>query len=400
MSSYSDLAQAIIQKNGQGGKFSGLNTALDLRQAFKDASTQYAYQSQLAKEQGYNTGVAGIINSANLYGSDPSLAIQQYREAVNSGVNGPLPTTNPNNTGASALATGTTPDTTDFNKSVSGDPNNPNKIVLTASPKTEESNRDEAYLASIAKYNPGRAATIKRYADYNADPTKLGGRFGQALQDQVSRYDSTFNSATYKERQQFITGVWDKGELSKDRKAIENLTQHSAKLSDAFALLDNGNLLIANAGTNELKRQTGNAQVVKAAQLERVAGVEMAKTLSTAGVLTDDATKQYTRDLQNAASPDQMNTLIHGMMVIAQPRINTTLERYKERMGKYPKNGFTPEAINAIKKIAPDVYNELAPKLGLQAVADTSNQETPQNNQVSGVTPQDAIAELKRRGKL
>ncbi len=384
MGAKADYAQKIA---GQPGTFSGLNNFLDVQAAFKLAQQEHQYKMQQEQQSGKNAGYASIINSSNINGVDPTQPLQQFNSAVNN--NGVLPP-NPQQ-GASSLANGATPpDVSNPSVSVTNTPGNPNGITVTGSlAKSTGTGRNEDYLAK-GNFTPERKALIQRIADYKENPATLSrGNAGRALSGQVSAYDPNFDASQYATRQQFINNSWNKGEISKQRFAIENLTQHSAKLSDAFDELNNGQLLIANAGTNEAKRQTGNAQVVKAAQLERVAGVEMAKTLNTSGVLTNEQFDEAMKGLNNAASPDQMHTAIHTMMVAMQPRMNSILERYKEVMGKYPKFGFTPESLGAIQKIAPDVYNDLAPKLGVQGFVDAGNQVS--GNQSSGQTGQNKV---------
>ena len=375
MSSYSDLASQIIAKNGQGGKFSGLNTALDLRQAFKDAGTQFAMQQQLAQQQGYNTGVAGIISSANMFGNDPGQAIEQYRQAVKGGINGPLPTANPN--GAGSLATGTPTPTTE-----------PTQPTATPSGQpaagTDTSGRNEAYLAQVSQFNPGRAATIKAMADYKGDASKLGGRYGMALQDQVNRYDPNFDAANYNERKTFINGNWNKGDLFKNRQAIENTVQHLDLLQQNFDKMNNGQVIIANAAGNAAKVQLGNSQITNAMTDAKAVGTEMAKVLRGGGMLNEKEQLDTQKQLEVASSPEQMHGVIQQMMNLMAPRMNSALENYKGVMGRYPNNAFSPEAINAIKNISPDVYNQLAPKLGQQAVqggqGNAQGQQTPDNH--------------------
>lgn len=88
MSSYSELANTIIQQKGAGSRFSGLNTALDIMDAYKQARLKYQMDSQLKQQEGMNTGAAHIIASAPVYGATPeetSGQLQQLRQFYQGG---------------------------------------------------------------------------------------------------------------------------------------------------------------------------------------------------------------------------------------------------------------------------------------------------------------------------
>lgn len=381
MSSYSDLATAIINKNGQGGKFSGLNTALDLRQAFKDAATQYAYQQQLTKEQGRNAGYASIINSSNINGVDPATGLTQFNQAMNN--NGVL--TPPQD--ASSLAGGgssATPTTASFNKTVVNDPNDPNKIIATASPSTSNvSDKNEAYLNN-SNLTPDRKNLIRNIANYQGDPSVLyKGNAGRVLASQVASYDPNFDASQYATRKAFIQGQWNKGDLFKSRQATENVVQHAQTFNQYQQALNNGDVTTANKILNSFKNETGNSSVNNAATFARVLAVESAKLLSPSGVLSDQQEKEAAASVPINASPQILNDAVQNVYTTAFPRINSALEKYKEVMGKYPTNAYSPEAINAIKNTSPIVYNQLAPKLGVQGFIDAGNKVNSQNNNSS-----------------
>lgn len=367
MSSYSELANTIIQQKGAGGRFSGLNTFLDAKQAFADAQRKFQMDQQLAREQGRNAGYASIINSSNLNGTDPSTALSQFNQAVdNRGV------LQPQNGAGNIASGGVTPDTSKPNISMT---NTDNGFIVNASAK--DPNRDEAFLSTLT---PARQALIKQYADYRGNPARLRSSAGVILQSQVAKYDPSFDAGTYGQRQSFINGNWNKGDLFKSRQAIENLTQHVDLLQNNFDKINNGNLLIANAAGNTAKIQTGKAKVTNAILDSKAVGTEMAKTLRGGGVLNEQEQSDIQKQLNAAASPDQMHGAIQQMMHLAAPRINSSLEMYKSVMGKYPKGAYSPEAISAIQRVSPDVYNELAPKLGVQKQAQAIGDVLTGNN--------------------
>lgn len=362
MSSYSDLANQIINKKGAGGRFSGLNQFLDVKQAYAEAQRKFQMDQQLAREQGRNSGYASIINSSNINGTDPSTALNQFNQAVdNRGVISP-------SNGASAVASGTAPETPPvMDKTIT---NTPSGFSISASAPVE-SGRNEAFLANL---NPDRRALIKQLSDYKANPTILArGNAGKVLAGQVAQYDPSFDAGTYQQRQSFVNSNWNKGDLFKSRQAIENLVQHVDLLQTNFDKIDNGNLLIANAAGNAAKIQTGKSEVTNALMDAKAVGTEMAKTLRGGGVLNQPEQEDIQKQLSAAASPDQMHGAIQQMMHLAAPRINSSLEMYKSVMGKYPKGAYSPEAISAIQKVSPDVYSALAPKLGVQGFVDAGN---------------------------
>ncbi len=363
MSSYSDLATQIINKKGQGGRFSGLNQFLDVKQAYAEAQRKFQMDQQLAREQGRNSGYASIINSSNINGTDPSTALNQFNQAVdNRGVISPT-----NNAGS--LASGSpAAESPTMDKTIA---NTPAGFSITAS-TPDNSGKNEAFLANL---NPDRRALIKQLSEYKANPTILSrGNAGKVLAGQVAQYDPSFDAGTYAQRQSFVNGNWNKGDLFKSRQAIENLVQHVDLLQTNFDKIDNGNLLIANAAGNSAKIQTGKSEVTNALMDAKAVGTEMAKTLRGGGVLNQQEQEESQKQLNAAASPDQMHGAIQQMMHLAAPRINSSLEMYKSVMGKYPKGAYSPEAISAIQKVSPDVYSVLAPKLGVQGFVDAGNQ--------------------------
>lgn len=80
MSSYSELANTIIQQKGAGGKYSGLNTSLDVMQAFKDAQLKYQMASQLKSQENDSEARKGIAQAGLMSGVTPdaATAYQQY----------------------------------------------------------------------------------------------------------------------------------------------------------------------------------------------------------------------------------------------------------------------------------------------------------------------------------
>lgn len=363
MGAKGDLAQRIV---GQPGKFSGLENFLDVQQAFKLAQQQFSMQQQLSREQGFTTGAAGIINSSNLYGTDATPALQEFYQVTHN----PASVMNPskgveNIAGGSNVSGSTQPVISSIAPIGSSTPN------ISSMPNN--SGRDEAFLSTL---NPARQALIKQYADYRGDPARLRSQAGVALQAQVARYDPNFNAGTYSQQQNFINSNWNKGDLFKNRQAIENLVQHIDLLQTNFDKINNGQLIITNAAGNAAKIQLGNSQVTNALTDSKAVGTEMAKTLRGGGILNEQEQKDLQGQLAVASSPEQMHGVIQQMMHLAAPRINSALENYKAVMGKYPQNAFSPEAINAIKKVSPDIYNELAQKLGVQPVENImSNQK-------------------------
>lgn len=365
MSSYSDLATAIIQKNGQGGKFSGLNTALDLRQAFKDAATQFAYQQQLAKEQGRNAGYASIISNANINGVDPQPGLTQLNQAINNGGN------LPSNNGASALASGSSPTP----PAVSTPTTSSATSTASSATPTDNSGRNEDYL-NTSNLTSKRKALIKNIANYQGDPSQLyRGNAGRELASQVASYDPNFDASNYANKKSFIQTNWNKGPLFQNRQAAENSVQHLGLLKDNFDKMNNGELLIANAAGNAVKIQTGNSQVTNAMIAAKANGTEMAKLLRGGGLLNEKEQLDTQSQLNTAASPEQMHGAIDTMLNLAKPRINSGLEMYKTTMGKYPTGAYSPEFWDALKYVSPSVYNELAPK-GNMPTIDGGNQSS------------------------
>lgn len=377
MSSYSDLASQIINKDGKGGKFSGLNTFLDVQLAFKQAQQEFEFKKQLQSQQnkdefemkkqletqqGRNAGYASIINSSNLYGEDPTRALGQFNEAMNN--NGVISPAQPIQ-GANNIASG-------------GQSEVPTDVYTTETPggfkigdnsSNAPSNRNESFLQQLAQYNPGRAATIKAMADYRGDPIKLGGRMGQALLNQVNQYDPNFDASKYKERQTFINTNWNKGDLFKNRQAIENVVQHLDLLQTNFDKMNNGQLLIANAAGNKLKVQGGEAAVTNAMVDAKAVGTEMAKVLRGGGILNEQEQKDTQDQLTSASSPEQLHGAVEQMIKLTGPRINSALETYKNVMGDYPHGAFSPELIDSLRKLSPSVYNDVARKLGREPVS-------------------------------
>lgn len=345
MSSYGDLANTIIQQKGAGGRFSGLNTALDLMQSFKDAQTKYKFDSALKQQEGINTGISHIYGSAAMTGIpvDPQ-QVNEFRSAM----------------GGSSIATGQPPTTPDIqpNVSVSNTPGTSNGISVVGS----EGRND----AAIAKYNPVFQARIKSIADYKQPVGSV--KQLNAIGGIVSSYDPSFDANQYTERRNFITSTWDRGELSKQRAAIENVTQHAVSFNQYMQALNNGDVQRANSIKNQFALETGSPAPQNAATFARVVGVETAKALSPTGVLSDEQQREAAKNYPENASPEQAQASVQNAMKIMAPRMNTILEKYKERMGKYPSNGFSPEAIEALKSLSPDIYNDLAPKLKVHGI--------------------------------
>lgn len=353
MSSYSELANTIIQQKGAGGRFSGLNTALDVAEAYKQARLKYQMDSQLKQQEGINTGIAHIYGSAAMTGMPvDTQQVTDFRNAMN----------------GSNIATGQVPPTpspSTSNVSVSNTPGTSNGITVVGSGRNND---------AIAKYNPTFQNRIKAIADYKQPIGSL--KQLNAIGGIVSSYDPSFDANQYNERRSFIQGTWDKGELSKQRAAIENVTQHAVSFQQYMDALNNGDIPKANAIKNQFALETGSPTPQNAATFARVVGVETAKALSPTGVLTDEQQKEAAKNYPENASPEQASASVQNAMKIMAPRMNNVLERYKERMGKYPDNAFSPEAISALQSLSPDVYNSLAPKLKVNGVPVQQNSNT------------------------
>lgn len=377
MSSYSDLALAIINQKEPSGRFSGLNTSLDILDAYKQAQLKYKMDSQLKQQENFATGAAHIYGSAAMTGVpvDPN-TIRDYAKTI---TDGPANAANgvPPDNSASQLQPATGPTV-----NVGNTPGTTNGITVTASPGN---GRNEAVLS---KLTPTFASRIKAIADYKQPIGSL--RQLNAIGGIVQQYDPSFDANQYKERQSFIQSTWDKGELSKQRLSIENLTQHAVSYQQYQNALANGDLRSANAIKNKFALETGNSNITSAAQFARIVGVEGAKLLSPSGVLSDEAAREVSKSFPENASPAQSTAAIQNMVKAVLPRMNTILERYNERMGRYPDNAFSPEAIAALKILSPEDYNSLAPKLKVKG----QQQEvipTPDNN--GG----DALQSLKQK---
>ncbi len=373
MSSYGELANTIIQQKGAGSRFSGLNTALDLAQAYKDARLKYQMESQLKQQEGVNTGIAHIYGSAAMTGMpvDPS-QITDFRNAMSGNIATGQPQTSPSMTSQPNVAVSNTPGTN-------------NGITVVGSPSDGRNND------AIAKYNPNFQARIKAIADYKQPIGSL--RQLNAIGGIVSSYDPSFDANQYKERQSFIQSTWDKGELSKQRAAIENVTQHATSFQQYMEALNNGNIPLANSLKNKVAVETGNPAPQNAATFARVVGIEAAKAISPTGVLTDEQQRETAKSFPENASPAQAAASVQNALKIMQPRMNNVLERYKERMGKYPDNAFSPEAINALKSLSPDVFNSLAPKLKVngQPVIPTPDNVSSTDNGQGNQTNKDPL---------
>lgn len=125
MSSYSELANTIISQNGKGGRWSGLNEALDVRSAHADAMRQYQMQQQLKQQELVGTGIAHVYGQSALTGMpvDPN-QINSMVDAINGG-GAP--------TGASAAANGTVPMSPQPNSGNVGG----NSVSVTSTPGTD-----------------------------------------------------------------------------------------------------------------------------------------------------------------------------------------------------------------------------------------------------------------------
>lgn len=376
MSSYGELANTIIQQKGAGGRWSGLNTSLDIMEAYKQARLKYQMDSQLKtqeseaqQKQGFNTGLSHIYGQAAMTGIpvDPGI-IQDYARASSMGAEGLAQ----GNFQSSSPTMETTP-----NVSVTNTPGKADGITVTGSEGRNE--------AALSKFNPTFAARIKAIADYKQPVGSL--RQLNQIGGIVSSYDPSFDANQYTERRNFITSTWDKGELSKQRSAIENVTQHAVYFKQYMTALNNGDVQKANQIKNDFANATGSPIPQDAATFARVVGVETAKALSPTGVLTDEQQKEAAKAYPENASPAQAADSVKNAMRIMKPRMNTILERYKERMGKYPSNAFSSETVEAFKSLDPDSYNELSSKLkvnGVQQEAiptpDNMNQSSQQNH--------------------
>lgn len=358
MGAKADYAQRIV---GQPGKFSGLNNFLDVQAAFKKAQQDFTFNQQLAREQGFTSGAASIINSSNLYGTDSGPALKQFAQAAQGGIQGALNA--PVTQGAGGIASGAAPAETTSGQTAT--------VGGNGNSSTDNSGRDEAYLS---KLTPARQALVKQYADYRGDPARLRGNPGIILSSQVAQYDKNFDSGTYSQRQAFINTNWNKGDLFKNRQAIENTVQHLELLQNNFDKINNGKLLVANAAGNTAKVQTGNSQVTNAMIDAKAVGTEMAKALRGAGVLNEQEQKDMQSQLSASSSPEQLHGAVEQMIHLIKPRINSALETYKGVMGRYPKNAFSPELNAALKTLSPSDYAELAPKLGVEEFVNAGNQ--------------------------
>lgn len=226
-------------------------------------------------------------------------------------------------------------------------------IDMSKLPNISNGNTDE-FISSLP---PEVATNVKSAANYELDPNKIYGLRNNSgdrakFDALVKTINPNWDSKEYERRNTFLK-KWDSSpQYSQTQQSLDLVANHLSSLNDSLARLDNGNVLLLNAGNNEIQRQTGKKEIQRALVDAQAVSTEFTKALRGGGVINQAEEESWNKKINASLSPEQAKETIAGMVDLIAPRFASQLNKYKATMGSLPKGVFTPEAIDSIKRLS------------------------------------------------
>lgn len=199
--------------------------------------------------------------------------------------------------------------------------------------------KQQAYLQTIAKQNPGLALQIKAAADYRLP---LTARFfqtaaGQKFTQEMLQYDPTWDATNYAAKQATVTS-FTSGPYSKTVNALNTATAHLATLDTQYAKLNNG---LGNGGFEPLNVLQNS--ILGSTGISPTSGVklnvaavtgELAAAFKASGA-TDTEIKSLGTIDQNS-SPAAVKSYVSAASSLLAGKLGALNETYVAGVGKAP----------------------------------------------------------------
>lgn len=202
----------------------------------------------------------------------------------------------------------------------------------------------DAFLAQVAKENPGLANQVKAIATYRQAPPGRGTKQGIALLSLVNQYEPGYDATQYntkqKARNDYGTGVQGKSVV-----AINNAMAHLDLLGKLADAMGNGDVQALNAAKQAYEQQFGSPAPTTFDAVRNIAAQEVVKSVvpGGGGVAERAAAAE---DFKKSASPQQMHGAINGVRGLFAGQLHNSKRQYEKLTGLKDFNDFlSPETI-------------------------------------------------------
>ena len=212
--------------------------------------------------------------------------------------------------------------------------------VGSAAPVTADPNLPTGaeYLKTL---DPLTAGLIKKIADYEIDISKAasmrGGGKGvdserMRLLKVVSQYDPTFDMSQYGSRSK-LRQDFTSGKAATNRKSLNTVVDHLAKLSAAGKALNNVGATPINALTNAVMKRTGDKRITEFNMAAKAVESELAAVFKGTGA-TDQEIKAWREEINPDMSPQQLDAMIKMAAELMGGRLSALSSQWETGMGK------------------------------------------------------------------
>ena len=257
------------------------------------------------------------------------------------------PQQNPKLQGASASAAGFTDIATDAP---------PPEMRASAAPASAQA-RDEAYLAKLAKEDPGYAATIKGIADYQTPPNMFSlrnNRREKAMAD-LYQYDPTYDARRFNSTNQAIK-LFSIGKQGDAIRSFSVAIEHLGTAEELGQALQNGDIQLLNRAKNAIKTQFGYDAPANFETAKQIVADEVAKAVI-GGQNAEGDRKALQASLSGASSPAQLAGVIHTFKDLMAGQIVGYKRQYENSTGLHnfeSATALTPRARDEVARIDAD----------------------------------------------
>ncbi len=227
-------------------------------------------------------------------------------------------------------------------------------VDFNSLPKDVNETNKEDFLASLP---PDVAYNVNAAANYELDAKSIYGMRSNSgdrakFDALIKKLNPSWDMKEYDRRSSFLK-KWDSSPAyAQTQQSLDLITNHISMFDEAMKEIDNGKVIIANAGKNAAQRQLGQGKIAKATISSKAVATELAKALRGAGSLAVQEEESWLKELRTSSSPEQIKSATSTIIDLVVPRINYQIKKYHNVTGKYPKGLLSEEAVNAISKLS------------------------------------------------
>jgi len=202
--------------------------------------------------------------------------------------------------------------------------------------------------------DPGRAALVKKIANYEIPIPNSRSKEGIALLSRVSLYDPTFDNQQYALRNG-IRKSFTSGPDAKNITSLNTAVHHLDQLDKSFSDLGNRSMPMWNTIANKFEAATGDPKLIRVVDdLNAVKG-ELASTFKGTGA-TDQEIKAWETGFSSSSSPAQAKASIQEGVKLLQGRLDALIDKYQTGMGTTKDlQILSPKSIHTLEKLGVDV---------------------------------------------